>query len=61
MVCAVISLLWKLTSMINCLQEGEEGEGELSVNQMELLELEMRARAIKAMLSAQDRREKLDS
>ena len=47
--------------MINCLQEGEEGEGELSVNQMELLELEMRARAIKAMLSAQDRREKLAS
>ncbi|XP_048758147.1 caspase activity and apoptosis inhibitor 1-like isoform X1 [Ostrea edulis] len=40
--------------------DGEEGEdgGELSVNQMELLELEMRARAIKAMLLAQEQRDK---
>lgn len=38
-------------------QGDREGEGELSVNQMELLELEMRARAIKAMLLAQEQRE----
>ncbi|XP_062618193.1 caspase activity and apoptosis inhibitor 1-like [Saccostrea cucullata] len=39
-------------------EEGEEESGELSVNQMELLELEMRARAIKAMLLAQEQRDK---